>query len=45
MVSAIPLVYPVDNLLTISFLEMYGFATGRWLFRPEAKGDIRWGTE
>ena len=40
MVLAPPLAYLVDNLLTISFLKMYEFATGHCLFKPEAKDDI-----
>jgi len=39
MVLAPPLAYPLYDLLTISFLKMYEFAMGHWLFSPKAKDD------
>ena len=38
MVLAFPLAYLPDALLILP--KMYEFATGHWLFKPEATGDI-----
>ena len=38
MVSAPPLAHTLGDLLIIS--RLYKFATGYWLFKSEAKGDI-----
>jgi len=35
-----PFLSLLDDLITISFPKMYEFATGHWLFRPEAKDGI-----
>ena len=40
MVFAFPLAYTIYTLLTTPLPKMYEFATGHWLFKPEATDDI-----